>query len=391
MTVDDGYTKSLLHFNGADALTSYNLDQNYTTSNNAFGLRYNTDTQAFAGQFIPSKYAPLSQVIIKMDKVGTPSGNVYVEIQTDNNGDPSDVVLATSNNISTADIGGAVDETFTFSSQPYLTSGVVYHIVVKGTYTISNSNFCTVFFQYDAGSDKSPNGREYWNGSVWSTDNTSRIYYKEYYNAIIDESGKVWTAYGNAQLDTAQKVFGTASGLFDGTGDYINTPDSDDFNLGSGAFTVDFWVRFNALPAASGYVMFCSQYQDGLNNFWWGIQNIAGTYQLQIGENGANIIGVNSPGLATGTWYHLAYVRSGNSWMIFQSGTQVGATTTDSRTVADKAANFQISYYDAVLPAHLNGWIDEFRFSKGVARWTSNFTVPSREYGIRVPLMTNFF
>ncbi len=38
-----------------------------------------------------------------------------------------------------------------------------------------------------------------------------------------------WTAYGNAQIDTAQNKFGGASGLFDGSGDYIDTPDSPDW------------------------------------------------------------------------------------------------------------------------------------------------------------------
>ncbi|MDI6787615.1 MAG: hypothetical protein QME51_04520, partial [Planctomycetota bacterium] len=62
---------------------------------------------------------------------------------------------------------------------------------------------------------------------------------------FIDESGKIWTRYGNAQIDTAQSKFGGASGLFDGAGDYITTPDHNDFNLGSGNFTVDLRVRFN--------------------------------------------------------------------------------------------------------------------------------------------------
>ena len=62
---------------------------------------------------------------------------------------------------------------------------------------------------------------------------------------FIDESGKTWTASGNAQIDTAQSKFGGASGLFDGTGDSITTPDHADFDVGSGDFTVDFWMRQN--------------------------------------------------------------------------------------------------------------------------------------------------
>ena len=49
---------------------------------------------------------------------------------------------------------------------------------------------------------------------------------------FTDETGKTWTAHGNAKISTAQYKFPTGSGLFDGTGDYIDTPDHADFNFG---------------------------------------------------------------------------------------------------------------------------------------------------------------
>jgi hypothetical protein len=55
-------------------------------------------------------------------------------------------------------------------------------------------------------------------------------------------SAHTWTAAGNAQIDTAQYKFGGASGLFDGTGDWVTTPDHADFTLGSSDFTIDLLV-----------------------------------------------------------------------------------------------------------------------------------------------------
>ena len=52
---------------------------------------------------------------------------------------------------------------------------------------------------------------------------------------FTDESGKTWTANGNAQIDTAQSVFGGASGLFDGTGDYLSASDHADWQLDGGS------------------------------------------------------------------------------------------------------------------------------------------------------------
>jgi len=197
------------------------------------------------------------------------------------------------------------------------------------------------------------------------------------------------TANGNAQIDTAQSKFGGASGLFDGTGDYLSIPDSDDWYFGAGAFTIDFWVRSNALPATSGMQMIVCHYQDASNYWFFGLYNSAGAYQWQFGNKAGDSFNIlvtkNSPGLSTDAWYHIALVRNGNSWMIFQGGTQVGTTDTDSDAVSGFTNNLQIGYFSATNPYYLNGWLDEFRVSKGVARWTSNFTPPTSAYAADSP------
>jgi hypothetical protein len=59
---------------------------------------------------------------------------------------------------------------------------------------------------------------------------------------------------GTAQIDTAQYKFGTASGLFDGDSDWIDTPTSTDFGFSTNDFTIDFWVKFNSTTAQQGAV-----------------------------------------------------------------------------------------------------------------------------------------
>ncbi|MBT6515561.1 MAG: hypothetical protein HOK65_12415, partial [Crocinitomicaceae bacterium] len=53
------------------------------------------------------------------------------------------------------------------------------------------------------------------------------------------------TPNGTAQIDTAQKKFGTGSILLNGSGNFLSAPDSDDFNFASGDFTIDFWAFHN--------------------------------------------------------------------------------------------------------------------------------------------------
>lgn len=201
------------------------------------------------------------------------------------------------------------------------------------------------------------------------------------FNDSANGSGHAWTPRGTAQIDTAQFKFGAASGLFDGNSDWIDTPDHADWNFGSGAFTIDFWVRWAALPASGNYQMLVTQYKDVNNRWGIFVVNNGGvftTYFNAYGGSGNIEVGKISPGLVINTWYHIAVVRTGNTWKIFQDGTQCGTDVTNDKTIPDLAALLYIGIFGTYsTPAYFNGWIDEFRISKGIARWTSGFSVPT--------------
>lgn len=194
-------------------------------------------------------------------------------------------------------------------------------------------------------------------------------------------TGHTVTANGNAQIDTAQKKFGSASGLFDGTGDYLTIPNHSDFAFGSGNFTVDFWVRFNALPSSGNFATFYGR-DVSSHDLQLDINNSAGTYKVRFIPyiSGAKLV-VNETwsGLTTGVWYHVAFVRSGNTWGVFIDGTLL-PTGSQSGTLDTTTDTISIGRHTSGSPRELNGWLDEFRVSKGVARWTENFTVPAAPY-----------
>jgi len=197
--------------------------------------------------------------------------------------------------------------------------------------------------------------------------------------------GKAITAVGNAQLDTAQSKFEGASGLFDGSGDYLSAADSDDWNFGAGDFTIDFWVRFNALTNSANYG-FVGQQNGGSaeQGFYWYFTHYA-TYDdvyFRWRATDAVRVGYNwKPVFAINTWYHLVAVRDGTNFNIYLNGVSQSLTTENAigtrtlenndgvLTIAREANGFE-----------LNGWLDELRVSKGIARWTSNFTPPASAY-----------
>ena len=136
-------------------------------------------------------------------------------------------------------------------------------------------------------------------------------------------TGKVVTFVANAQLDTAQKKFGASSMLFDGTTDSIYLDDSADWVFGSGDFTIDFWVRFNSVSSVQG---FYSQWNTAQLACIWYWDNTDGLMHVGISADLSTINGYTaawSP--STNTWYHLAFVRNGNSGRIYVDGTAIGS------------------------------------------------------------------
>jgi hypothetical protein len=195
---------------------------------------------------------------------------------------------------------------------------------------------------------------------------------------FTDETGKVWTAAGNAQIDTAQSKFGGASGLFDGADSYISTPDSDDWDFGTGDFTVECWVRFASIASTQTLV---ANYVDPATG--WGFQLRRDVAELRFGYGDTPLI---SPAWtpSVGVFYHVAVARSGTSLRVFVDGVQLGSTVTNSTNIAGSPARLYVGGLMLSSPPRLvqalDGWLDDLRITKGVARYTATFTPPSAPF-----------
>jgi hypothetical protein len=200
---------------------------------------------------------------------------------------------------------------------------------------------------------------------------------------FTDESGKSWTRSGDARTRTSTFVFGGASGGFDGNEDYISTPDSADFDLGAGDFTFDFRIWFSSI-GTSGTVIIPFQQNDFASQRAYGIQLLDGnTWRFFYTTDGTGETFTALPVTWVPTiniWYHVAIVRSETSLKYFVDGIQLGATQTLNVTIFNSNQPFEIGGTVLSSSLSLNGYMDEFRYSKGIARWTSNFQVPLTAY-----------
>jgi hypothetical protein len=179
---------------------------------------------------------------------------------------------------------------------------------------------------------------------------------------------------GNAQISTAQSKWGGSSIAFDGTGDYLpsNPSTSNLYAFGTGDFTIEFWLR---LGSVSGNQSLVDIRPTGTNGLYPLIYT--NTTSLIYYVNSATQISGGT--LSTNTWYHVAVSRSGTSTKMFLDGTQIGSTYTDSNNyLAGTGAPWVGTFRDGT--GALNGYIDDLRITKGVARYTANFTAPTAPF-----------
>ena len=187
-------------------------------------------------------------------------------------------------------------------------------------------------------------------------------------------SAKTITANGSAQVDTAQSVFGGASGLFTTTSDFLSLADSPDWDFGAGDFTIDLRVRFLNTPSTFRNIMGNGV---GANDWIFGITDTT-TTRLYFGGTTYNF---TTPTLAADTWYHLALVRSGNNLNLYVDGT-VSTTGALDVTGRDVSGSINALTIGAQSGNSAQAHLDEIRLLKGTAVWTSDFTAPTSAYSL---------
>jgi hypothetical protein len=173
---------------------------------------------------------------------------------------------------------------------------------------------------------------------------------------------------------------------FDGTGDYLYAESSPNFELSSGDFTVEAWIYPTTIAGAERGI-FGIGTTDPDSNL---VRIQASTSKLQFWLGGSNSGGPGagtktgiitcSTALSLNTWYHIALVRSGsatNNVKLYLNGVSDGQGTA-TYTIGAKPFSLGMGYPGSVTELFI-GYIDEFRITKGVARYTATFTPPTTE------------
>lgn len=182
---------------------------------------------------------------------------------------------------------------------------------------------------------------------------------------------------GDAQISTSVVKYGTGSMLFDGSGDYLSVSDSA-FAFGTGDFTIECWFYRNSTPIEFAGVM-ATNPSTGTDTFQLasGSVNFGSTSSaIAFLIGGAANFNLFSGSLNNNQWYHVAVTRSGTTARLFVDGLEVDSKTNSNNLTA---SNFLVAS-NRGENNFFDGYIDDLRITKGVARYTSNFTPPTSAF-----------
>jgi hypothetical protein len=197
-----------------------------------------------------------------------------------------------------------------------------------------------------------------------AANSTTFVDSSQYANSIT----RIANTSNTVRVSTTEKKIGTGSAYWnvEAYGYLQVIPNNYSiFNFGTNDFTIEFWYWSRFVTKAEQYIidMRSTDYE-----FVPAIRCFSGTQPryLVAGTATGNNIEIQN-------WYHLAYVRSNGVLKQYTNG-NMAAQMTDTRTYTTPSQILIGIKYDPYTDTNLDGYLDELRITKGVARYTSNFT-----------------
>jgi hypothetical protein len=166
---------------------------------------------------------------------------------------------------------------------------------------------------------------------------------------------------------------GTYSMYFDGTGDYLTTPNSLGFAFGTGDFTVEAWIYSAAAFGSNGFLLLDARAAANSTAYTMGINSSGYPYVYD-----GTTVTAGSSGMTVGSWAYITWCRSSGTLKMFVNGTSVySASYTSSLTGTGPLTIGAVVGGGAGY--FLTGYITDLRITK-YARYTTNFTPPTSTF-----------
>jgi hypothetical protein len=191
---------------------------------------------------------------------------------------------------------------------------------------------------------------------------------------FIDNSGSNLpiTQFGNATQGSLSPYGANWSNFFDGSGDYLSIADNAAFVVGSGNFTIEAWI-FPTQVAAAESPIFKLHSADSIIELRQNTNKLD-CFLAEISTSVTTSTGTIA--IVSNTWNHVAFVRNGTTTYTFVNGVLDQTKTAQTQNLTTLATTKRIAA-NQLTNAFFTGHISNFRFVKGTALYTANFTPPT--------------
>lgn len=190
-------------------------------------------------------------------------------------------------------------------------------------------------------------------------------------NDLLDTTGKSVTNTGGVSLTSANNPapYGTKCGQF-GADTRLRYADSTDWHLGTGDYTIEFWVKPTAADLSGIHAIINQRSGNGQQ---WGLWD----GRLLHWVNNITHLGYSGVTLAAGTAYHIAFCRAGTALRSFVNGVLDTTLSGYTADLTDQAAVLAVGGDATGYGQHFYGTLKDVRITKGYARYTAAFTPPT--------------
>lgn len=212
-------------------------------------------------------------------------------------------------------------------------------------------------------------------------------------NSFLGDT-RIYTLKPNRDIQTgwsknSRKHLGTGIGNFtasSGFGGWVSTENTADFSFGSGDYTIEGFFRFSELPTGNNHSNLIASWADeySRNNFRLAKEGegLGGKIVFQIALDHLNATTVVSAehGTELNKWYHISVSRASGVTRLFVDGELLDERI-DTYTYPVPNWTVALGALSQNVIHVFKGFMDEIRVSKGVARYTENFAIPSAKFG----------
>lgn len=224
-----------------------------------------------------------------------------------------------------------------------------------------------------------------WPNAPW--ENTNLLLHFEGGNGstYIPDSSRyahVISKFGNSSLSTAQSRVGSSSLYLDGSGDYIQVShhNGNAVSATTGDFGIEMWVRPTSTAACN---LLIKAVGTGHRNYGLSI-SAGGKFTAEYSSAAPAITTLTSTtSVANNTWFHLAFVRYGNTFTLYVNGAAEATGSLSGPLYDINTAPVSIGATSTGTNP-FTGYIDEVRFVKGVAPYTAPFTPTTTKFRDRL-------